>query len=89
MRHLKSLNISNCEVEPKIIECLLPTEDNSLGGCPELVDLDLSSNVMVHVELLKKILLALPKLRSLKHELLVNALGELTEEEMGEDTHVA
>ena len=87
MHHLKSLNISYCTVDhPKAIEHLLPTEDNTLGGCPDLVELDLCYVGNVHAELLKKIILALPKLRSLKHELLVDALADLTEEEMGEDT---
>ena len=86
MHYLRSLDISGCPIEPKAIECLLPTEDNSLGGCPELVELDLWQTRSVGVELLKKIILALPKLRSLIHELLVDALGALTEEEMGVDT---
>ena len=86
MHHLKSLDISWCSAEPKSIEHLLPTEDNALGGCPELEDLDLWGVRNVDVELLKKILLALPKLRILRHRLLVDALRDLTEEEMGEDT---
>ena len=87
MHHLKSLNICCCTVDhPKSIEYLLPTEDNTLGGCPELVELDLSCVHNVDVKLLKKIILALPKLRSLNNDFLVNALGNLTEQEMGEDT---
>ena len=86
LHHLKYLDISNSEVDPKAIEYLLPSDDNALGGCPELVHLDLCSVRNVDVQLLKRILLALPKLRFLKHELLVNALGNLTEEEMGVDT---
>ena len=86
MHHLKSLYMTDCEVEPKAIEYLLPTEDNTLGGCPKLVDLSLWGVRNVDEDLLKKIILALPKLRFLKHELLVNALGKLTEEEMGVDT---
>ena len=86
MHHLKSLNISFCKVDPKAIEYLLPTEDNALGGCPELVALDLWHIENVDVELLKKIILALPKMKFLRHGLLVNALGDLTEQEMGEDT---
>ena len=86
LHQLKYLDISKSEVDPKAIEILLPTDDNALGGCPELVYLDLCSIQNVDVELLKKIILALPKLRFLKHELLINALGNLTEEEMGEDT---
>ena len=86
MRHLKSLNIAWWKVDPKSIEYLLPTEDNALGGCPELVELDLWYIKNVHLELLKKIILALPKLRFLRHELLVVALENLTEEEVGVDT---
>ena len=86
LHHLKYLDISGSDVDPKAIEHLLPTDDNPLGGCPELVDLDLWGVENVDVELLKKIILALPKLRFLTHELLVNALGDLTEEEMGVDT---
>ena len=86
MHHLKSLNISYCTVEPKAIGHLLPTEDNALGGCPELVDLNLWGILNVDVQLLKKIILALPKLRSLRHEIVAAALGDLTEKEMDEDT---
>ena len=39
LHQLKYLDISNSEVDPKAIEYLLPTEDNALGGCPELVEL--------------------------------------------------
>ena len=80
LHHMKYLDISDSEVDAKAIEYLLPSDDNALGGCPELVHLDLCSVQNVDVELLKRILLALPKLRFLKHELLVNALGDLTEE---------
>ena len=87
MHHLKSLNISGWMLDqPKAIEYLLPTEDNALGGCPELVDLNMEFVHNVDVELLKKIILALPKLRSLRHSKLVDALGDLKEEEMNEDT---
>ena len=86
MPHLKYLDITNCTVEPKVIENLLPTEDNPLGGCPHLVYLNLHNVRSVDVALLKKIILALPKLRSLKHKLLIDALGDFTEEEMSEDT---
>ena len=86
LHHLKYLDISRSDVDPKAIEYLLPTKDNILGGCPELVELHLRRLQNVDVELLKKIILGLPKLRSLTHELLVNALGDLTAEEMGLDT---
>ena len=86
MHHLMYLDISGCNVEHKSIEHLLPVRDNPLGGCPHLVEMDLSCNINVDVKLLKKIILALPKLRSLKHELLVYALEDLTEEEMDVDT---
>ena len=86
MRHLKYLDLSYNDVKPKAIEHLLPTEDNALGGCPELVDLHLWGRRTLDVEVLKKIILALPKLRTLRHELLVNSLGELTETDMGANT---
>ena len=86
MHHLKYLDISNCTTEPKAIEYLLPTENNSVGGCPELVSLFLFNVKSIDVNLLKKIILALPKLESLAHELFVNALVDLTEEEMDVDT---
>ena len=86
MHHLKYLDISHSDVDPKAIEYLLPTEDNDLDGCPELVHLDLCHINHLGVELLKKIILALPKLQVLKHELVVDALVNLTEQEMGEDT---
>ena len=86
LHQLNHLEISDSVVDAKAIEYLLPTDDNTLGGCSELVHFDLMGVDDVDVELLKKILLALPKLRSLTHELLVNALGNLTEKEMGVDT---
>ena len=86
LHQLKYLDISNSEVDPKAIEYLLPTEDNALGGCPELVELDLWGVENVGEDLVKKIILALPKLGCLRHELLINGLGKLTEEEMGVDT---
>ena len=86
MPHLKYLDISYCKVTPKNIEYLLPTEDNALGGCAELVYLDMRGIKNVDVDVFKKIILSLPKLRTLKHESLVNSLEDLTEEEMGVDT---
>ena len=61
LHQLKYLDISDSDVDPKAIEYLLPTQDNALGGCPELVHLDLMGVEDVDVELLKKIILALPK----------------------------
>ena len=86
MPHLKFLNISFCKVDPKAIENLLPTEDNALGGCPELVELVMILIEKVDEKLLKKIIFALPKLRCLKHELLFSALGQLMDNEMAVDT---
>ena len=86
MHHLKSLNIFRWKVTPKAIEHLLPTEDNTLGGCPELVDLNLRGIKSVGVDLLKKIIVTLPRLRYLGHKLLLGALENLTEEEMGLET---
>ena len=86
MPHLKCLDISYCKVDPESIEYLLPTEDNALGGCPELVELDLRYIRSVDEDLLKKVILALPKLTCLQHELLIIALGQLMDNEMGVDT---
>ena len=86
LHQLTYLDLSYSEVDTNAIENLLATENNALGGCPELVHLDLLGADDVDVELLKKIILALPKLRFLEHGLMVNALGNLTEEDMGEDT---
>ena len=85
MHHLKYLDISFCTAEPNAIECLLPTEDNPLSGCPELVHLALIGIKSVDVHLLRKIILMLPKLKVLAHYLLVYALVDLTEEEMDMD----
>ena len=86
LHHLKYLDLPDGVVDPKAIEYILPTEGNALGGGPELVHLGLLDVEDVDVELLKKIILALPKLRFLEHELMVNALENISEEEMGEDT---
>ena len=86
MPHLKCLDISYCIVEPEAIEHLLPTEDNTLGGCPELVELNLNGILRVDADLLKKIILVLPKLKVLSNELLVHALVDLTDDEMDVDT---
>ena len=85
MHHLKYLDISFCTAEPNAIECLLPTEDNPLGGCPELVHLALIGVKGVDVHLLRKIILMLPKLKVLAHYLFVHALVDLTEEELDMD----
>ena len=86
LHRLKYLDISFSRVDSKTIEYLLPTEHNTLGGCPELVYFGLCGIQNVDVQLMKKIILALPRLRFLEHELLVNVLGNLTEEEMDVDT---
>ena len=91
MPNLNTLDISVSTfqeggVQASAIEFLLPTKHNPLRGCPELVHLDLSDNAYVTVELLKKIILRLPKLRYLKHDLLMKTLTELTEKEMDVDT---
>ena len=91
MSNLKTLNISLCSdqasgVQASAIERLLPTKRNPKRGCPELVHLNLARNSFVTVELLKKIILRLPKLRYLKHALLMKTLTTLTEKEMDVDT---
>ena len=52
MPHLMHLDISYCTVKPKAIEHLLPTEDNALRGCSELVELVLFGIITVDVKLL-------------------------------------
>ena len=86
MPNLKALDISRSNVQASAIELLLPTKGNPSSGCTKLAYLNLAKNSFVTVELLKKIILCLPKLRYLKHALLMKTLTELTEEEMDEDT---
>ena len=86
MPNLKTLDISESWVQASVIECLLPTKRNPKRGCPELVHLDLARSNFVTVELLKKIILRLPKLRYLKHALMMKTLTELTEKEVDVDT---
>ena len=86
MHHLKHLDISFCTAEPNAIESLLPTEDNALNGCPELVYFALIGVKSVDVNLLTKIILALPKLKHLAHKFFIYALLDLTKEEMDIDT---
>ena len=91
MPNLKKLNISLSRfqeggIQASAIERLLPTKRNPLRGCPDLVHLNLAYNSFVTVELLKKIILRLPKLQYLKHGLLMKTLTELTEKEMDVDT---
>ena len=86
MHYLKCLDISYCIVEPKAIEYLLPTEDNTLGGCPELVHLNLNGIIGVDVEWLKKIIPELPKLTYIIHKSFKDALINLAGEGLGLDT---
>ena len=90
MPNLKMLDISlgrfqEGGVQASAIDLLLPTRQNPLRGCPNLVHLDIRDNTFVTVELLKKIILRLPKLRYLKHALLMKTLVELTEKEISVD----
>ena len=90
MPNLKTLDISLSRsqvggVDARDIERLLPTKRNPLRGCRQLVHLNLIHNSFVTVELLKKIILRLPKLQYLKHALLMKTLTELTEKEMDVD----
>ena len=84
MPNLKSLDISESKVQASAIEVLMPKKPSR--GCPELVYLNLMNSGLVTVDLLKKIILRLPKLQCLKHALLRKALTELTEKEMDMDT---
>ena len=91
MSNLKTLNISLSSdqasgVQINAIELLLPTKRNPPRVCPELVHLNFAHNSFVTLELLKKIIFRLPKLRYLKHDLLMKTLTELIEKEMDVDT---
>ena len=86
MPNLKELDMCESLVQPSALELLLPTKRNPQRGCPKLASLNLLESGYITVELLKKIVLRLPKLRCLKHELLVRSLAELTEEEMDDET---
>ena len=86
MPQLTWLDISNSDdVHPDDIEYLLPIE-GCQRGCPKLVYLNINNNVLVNIELLKKIILYLPRLQYLKHSLLMKTLEGLTEQEMGVET---
>ena len=76
------MDISYNTVEYEAIEYLLPTEGNFEEGYPKLAYLNLLRVKCVDVKLLKKLITALPKLSCLSSELVVNALGDLTPEEV-------
>ena len=80
------MDISYNTVEFEAIEYLLPTEGNFVEGCPKLAYLNLCRVKCVDVKLLKKIINALPKLNCLSSELVVNALGDSTPEEVSANT---
>ena len=82
MPQLQNLNIAYSEVSLSALECLLPTEEIPRSGCPDLQVLNLME-VSTTVEFLKKIIIRLPKLRSLKHKLMVDVLVEITDDELG------
>ena len=83
MPKLQELNIAHCSGSLSAIQCLLPTAENPQSGCPDLQILNLLHVPGVTVELLKKIIICLPKLRYLKNRLMVKALLEITDEELG------
>ena len=86
MPNLISLDVSGSQlIQGKHLESLLPTEENP-SALSKLVFLNLWKIRNVTVAHLKKIILGFPKLQCLKHDLFVNALVELTDREMGEDT---
>ena len=84
MPEITSLNISNFTIDATDIDYLLPAEDNP--GCPKLKHLIASRVQSLDKKMLRKILISLPKLKSLEHELMFNALVELSAEELGVDT---
>ena len=81
MPNLKTVDISLSCVQASVIELLLLTKQNPQRGCPKLLYLNMRSSEFVTLELLKKILLCLPKLPYLDHALLVEMLAKLTERE--------
>ena len=83
MPRLQKLNIAGCCVSLSALECLLPTEDNPRRGCPDLQILNLNCVPDITVEFLKKIIICLPKLQCLRNGLMIAALAEVTDEELG------
>ena len=77
MRKLKTLDISDNTAELSALACLVPQEDNLQRGCPELEFLNLWGMPCLDLELLKKIILCLPKLRCVKYELFIDEFIEL------------
>ena len=84
MRDIASLNISNFTIDATDIDYLLPTEDNP--GCPKLKHLVAYRVQSINEKIIRKIIISLPKLQSLKHELMFNALVEFSAEDLGVDT---
>ena len=83
MPQLQQLDLGDCRASLSALECLLPSEDLGRRGCPELRVLNICELDNVTVEFLKKIIFCLPKLRFLRHKLMVAVLAELTDEELG------
>ena len=83
MPHLQHLELRDCRASLRALECLLPSEDLGRRGCPELQVLNLWQFDSMTLRFLKKIILCLPKLRILGHELMVVVLAQVTDEELG------
>ena len=83
MPHLQTLDLLDCNVSISALECLLPSKDNPLRGCPKLTGLGLWRISDITVEFLKKIIFSLPKLQLLLHELTLDVLVEVTDVELG------
>ena len=83
MPHLEKLDLLDCNVSISALECLLPSEDNPLRGCPNLDSLSLYRIRDITVAFLKKIIFSLPKLEFIVHELMLDVLVEVTDVELG------
>ena len=81
MPQLVWLDINKANVSPRAIRYLLPTEEPPQRGCPELECLVLLGIKSIDVNILKDLIMGLPKLEVLEHLLMTNALAELTDDE--------
>ena len=80
MPHLEFLDITAANVSSSAIRYLLPTEGPPRRGCPELKHSILFDIKCIDVDILKDLIMGLPKLEFLAHLLMTNALAELTDE---------
>ena len=81
MPQLEWLDIAKANVTLSAIRYLLPTDGLPRRGCPDLKLIGLYGIKCIDVDILKDLIMGLPKLDSLIHVLMTNVLAELTEEE--------